>query len=257
MKIFIRFLILFFCILIALSPAISQQTKQIAVSKLSENYRKWLLKADSTIVIHNLYLLKIDSALRVLNACSGLLLTGGEDVYPAYYQQVNDTSRCTEMNLRRDSLEMALIQAAIHQKKPILGICRGSQLLNVFSGEKLIVDIPTDFPSAITHQMDDYEKCFHSIKILPNTLLSEICQCDSGIVNSNHHQAVKRTAKLLSLNCFTSDGLIEGIEYNSFNEKPFLLGVQWHPERLDFLNPLSGPIAQAFLNACRIVRIDF
>ncbi|MEI7980968.1 MAG: gamma-glutamyl-gamma-aminobutyrate hydrolase family protein, partial [Bacteroidota bacterium] len=93
---------------------------QIGISKASENYIRWLKRADTTVRTVDLYALPIDSAMNILKKCSALLLTGGEDVYPGWYGKENDTSRCTEMNRHRDSLDMALISVALERKMPVI-----------------------------------------------------------------------------------------------------------------------------------------
>jgi len=182
-----------------------------------------------------------------LNGCSGLLLSGGEDVYPAWYGKEFDTSRCTEMNRRRDSLEMALIGKALEKKMPVFGVCRGEQILNVYLGGKLLIDLPTDYKGDIHHQCGDYLKCFHSVKVVPNTLLHRISGVDSSVVTTNHHQAVDILSPLLTSNANSNNQLVEGIEWLNPEGKSFLIGVQWHPERMDEKNPLSGALAKEFI----------
>jgi len=224
---------------------------RIGISKATPNYERWIKQADSTIVLINLYTLPIDSAVLALNECDGLLLTGGEDVYPAWYGKEADTARCTEMNQRRDSLDIALIAKALDSKMPIVGICRGNQILNVYLGGKLIIDIPQDHPSDIIHQCDDWEHCFHNINVIKNTQLSKISQCDSAVVTTNHHQAVEQLSPLLIANALAGDNLIEGIEWQHPEGKSFLIGVQWHPERMEKDNPLSGPLADEFIRQAK------
>jgi len=98
---------------------------RIAVTKASSNYINWLKKGDSTLVIVNMYPLDRDSALKELDRCSGLLVTGGEDVQPEYYGKESEKHLCTETDPPRDTLEMALIRKAFELKMPVLGICRG------------------------------------------------------------------------------------------------------------------------------------
>jgi putative glutamine amidotransferase len=220
---------------------------KIGISKASPNYIHWLKQADSTVILVNLYNLPIDSAVMELSECDGLLLTGGEDVYPAWYGKEPDTMRCIEMNPHRDSLDIALIAKALELKMPVFGICRGHQILNVYLGGKLIIDIPEDYPSAITHQCEDYLHCFHNVNIIPNTLLSSLSKCDSFSVTTNHHQAIDQLSPLLTVNARANDNLIEGIEWQHRDGKSFLMGVQWHPERMEKANPLSGQLADEFI----------
>ena len=224
---------------------------RIAISKASPNYVNWLKGVDSTIEIVNLYPMPLDSAILALDHCSGLLLSGGEDVYPGIYGMESDTARGTEINRHRDSLEIAMIARAFDSGLPIMGICRGNQILNVYLGGSLVIDIPSDFGTSVAHQCVDWEHCFHEVYPVKGSLLANISGVDSGLVTTNHHQAVRILAKGLRANVFSGDSLTEGIEWADTTGKPFLLGVQWHPERMDAENPLSGPIARKFVEACR------
>lgn len=225
---------------------------KIAISYISgkpetNNYLKWLgrIAPDAELVL--MHELSEDSVEMIFKQCYGLLLTGGEDVYPGRYGKEYDTVRCGDINPKRDSLEFRLIELAMKRKVPVLGICRGQQILNVALGGTLYVDIPTDLSSTITHQQEDWKNCYHSVLVLPNSLLSSISGVEKGIVNSNHHQAVDRLAEGLRVLAVAEDGLIESIAWSDSLRKPFLLGVQWHPERMDTLSPLSVPIAERFL----------
>lgn len=231
------------------------QTKilKIAISKAVPeenyiNYINWLKTADSTVICLDMYHLEIDSALKLFKECDGLLLTGGTDIYPGKYGKESDTARCWKPDFKRDSVEIALIYAALQQEKPILGICRGLQLLNVYLGGSLYIDLPTDLDTIVKHQCSNKYECYHNVTIAQNSLLFEIAGQTSAIANSNHHQGIETLAEPLKGIAFTQDGLIESIQWKNTNRKPFLLGVQWHPERMDFTNPLSGEIAKRYLN---------
>jgi putative glutamine amidotransferase len=224
---------------------------RIAISKASPNYVNWLKQADSTVEIVNLYALPIDSAMMALERCSGLLLSGGEDVYPGIYGMESDTGRCTEMDRHRDSLEIAVIARASDLGLPIMGICRGNQILNVYLGGSLVIDIPQDKGRKVIHQCDDWENCFHTVYTAAGSRLRQISGVDSARVTTNHHQAVNILAKGLRVNAISADSLIEGIEWADTTGKPYLLGVQWHPERMEQGDPLSGPLALRFILECR------
>lgn len=227
---------------------------RIGVSKASQNYINWLKRADSTIATINLYILPLDSALLMLNNCSALLLTGGEDVYPGWYGKESDTGRCTEMNRYRDTLDLALIKRALELKMPVFAVCRGHQILNVALGGKLIIDIPKDFNTAITHQCQDYLHCFHAVSVRQNSLLASITKCETATVTTNHHQAVELLAPGLIANAYSTDDLIEGVEWQDPVNKSFLIGVQWHPERMEKNNPLSGSLSDEFIRQAEIYR---
>jgi putative glutamine amidotransferase len=219
---------------------------RIAISSASTNYINWIHRADTSVVVIDFDKMPVDSAIELLESCSGLLLTGGEDVVPAYYGKTADSGRC-ETNPKRDSLEFALIRKAIERGIPILGVCRGQQLLNVAMGGTLIVDIPTDHPSGIAHRCEDYLKCFHHVRVDKSSNLITICGTDTGWVTTNHHQAVEKLAPCFRAVAWADDRIIEAIEYSEKDKKPFLQAVQWHPERMAADNPLSMPLMRAFL----------
>ncbi len=189
-------------------------------------------------------------AVTALEKCSALLLTGGLDVYPGRYGKEYDTSRC-KTDPHRDSVEFALIKKAVKMKLPILGICRGEEILNVAMGGSLIVDIPQDYDTIIKHRCNDHSSCLHEINIIPGTFLFEIGKVYIDTVNSFHHQAVDRLAKYFKVAARSNDGLIEAYEWKNPENKPFLLAVQFHPEQLDTNNKLSTPIATYFINEAK------
>ncbi len=225
----------------------------IAISKAKPdkyygNYPIWVHKANSNVEIINMYELGVDSALQVLDLCDGLLVTGGADVYPGWYGKLVDTARCGSFDLYRDTLEMGLIRKAMELKMPIIGICRGEQIINVTLGGTLIIDIPTDRDTTVKHRQEDWENCFHSVVLAKSSLLHKVCNTNDYKVNSNHHQAVDKIADDLKPSAFADDGIIEAVEWKNPENKSFLLAVQWHPERLDSVNAgLSLPIAREFI----------
>jgi putative glutamine amidotransferase len=229
---------------------------RIAISRGSPeqsyaSYYSWIRALDSTTVCQDLYAMPLDSALIIFRECSGLLLTGGTDVDPALYGKAYDTVRCWPIDYYLDTLEMTLIDSAVAWGMPILGICRGHQMLNVALGGSLIVDIPSDFGTSVLHRCEDVQSCNHSVSVDPGSILEDISGVTTGEVNSSHHQAADEMASRLKAIAFSADGLIEAEGWKNPEEKSFLLGVQWHPERLELSNPLSGHIGERFLEECR------
>ncbi|HTX88424.1 MAG TPA: gamma-glutamyl-gamma-aminobutyrate hydrolase family protein [Bacteroidales bacterium] len=224
---------------------------KIALSKAAPNYIHWIRKADTTVVTMDCYGRKPDSALALLKECSGLVITGGEDVDPVLYGKGSDSILCGTIDHYRDTLELDLIREAVRMNLPLLCICRGEQILNVAFGGDLIADIPTQYGMSVIHKCEDYKNCFHKLKTEPGTLLHSIVGCDSGFVNTNHHQAICNPAPSFRINAWATDGLPEGIEWSDPKGKAFLLGVQWHPERMDTSNCYSGKLIRAFLEQCR------
>ncbi len=217
--------------------------------KAENSYFKWLKNINPEAEYIVMFGLPKDSVEMVFEECSALLLTGGRDVYPGRYGKEYDTVRCGKFDFYRDTLEFKLIELAIEEELPILGVCRGQQILNVALGGTLYVDIPTDINSMVRHRCNDWENCYHQVRVLPNNLLSEISGVSKGKVTSNHHQAIDRLADDFKVLAVSNDGIIESIGWKDTLGKPFLMAVQWHPERMDTLNMLSTPIARKFLEA--------
>lgn len=213
-------------------------------SKNYERYSEWIKKYDTRIETINLYGLPIDSAKRLIQECDGVILSGGPDVNPKYYDKSEDSSLC-EIDEYRDSLEFAIIDRALKSNKPILAICRGLQILNVAQGGSLIADLPTQRPSKVFHQCENSDTCFHFVKFSNSYFLNN---CNNKIckVNTNHHQGIDRLSPDFRAIAYSDDSLIEAFEPNDMLKYNFVLAVQWHPERLN--NPIaSDDIAIQFI----------
>lgn len=182
----------------------------------------------------------------------GLMLAGGNDADPALYHEEPHPA-LGEVSPLRDRLEVLLIPAFLRKEKPIFGICRGIQLLNAALGGSLYQDLPAQFPSGSDHprinhsQPAPYSVPAHSVQIDRASMLYRIIQADELPVNSMHHQAVKATAPGLVPCAVSPDGVIEAVE---LPDKPFVLGVQWHPERLR--DDASQKLFAAFADAARV-----
>lgn len=239
-------------VIISCHPKPENTIIRIAISKEKsdkniQNYSGWLLRYSDDIEWFNLYPLGIDSALKLLETCDGILITGGEDVFPGLYDKTEDTARCGNIDRYRDSLEMAMIGYAFDHDVPLLGVCRGLQIINVALNGSLIVDIPTDFDSSVTHRQLDWPKCFHQVYPVDATHFNVITEGDPGNVASNHHQGIDVLGDGLQISAYASDSLPEAIEWDNRGVKTFLMAVQWHPERMDTLHHLSAPIAKQFI----------
>jgi len=218
-----------------------------AGSEHYNQYANWLKTHNNDIDCIDLYFIDRDRAVSILKECSGLVLTGGPDVHPDFYGKGWDTARCN-IDMIRDTLEFEIIKQALRMKIPILAVCRGEQILNVAMGGTLIVDIPEDFDKDIAHRCEDPTTCYHEVEIMPGTMFEMICGIDSGLVNTNHHQAVDKLAPVFKIAACSHDGLIEAYEWIDPVGKSPLIAVQWHPERLDNDNPLSFNLAEYFLH---------
>lgn len=183
-----------------------------------------------------------EQAVQDALACDGLLLPGGGDMDPKFYGQERIPA-CGEPNLLRDAAEPLLLRTFLAADKPVLGICRGIQVLNAVLGGDLYQDIK---PFEHLPHNGHWAKV-HTVTVRRGTLLSRILGQDTVLVNSQHHQAVDRVAPGFTLAALSEDGIVEAIE------KPdarFCLGVQWHPEWLSDADPAMQGLFDAFVNAC-------
>ena len=183
-----------------------------------------------------------EQAVQDALTCDGLLLPGGGDMDPKFYGQERIPA-CGEPNLLRDAAEPLLLRAFLAADKPVLGICRGIQVMNAVLGGDLYQDIK---PFEHLPHNDHWAKV-HTVTVRRGTLLSRILGQDTVLVNSQHHQAVDRVAPGFTLAALSEDGIVEAIE------KPdagFCLGVQWHPEWLSDADPAMQSLFDAFVNAC-------
>jgi len=176
-----------------------------------------------------------------LLGCDGLLMPGGADIEPARYGQ-ETIKECGKIDLARDAAEWWMLDAFLPTRKPVLGICRGIQILNVFQGGTLHQHIPnhSDFKSRATG-------C-HAVRIQPNTMLAGMLQTKQIKVNSLHHQAVDSLGEDLVVCAVSEDGFVEAVSHKNH---PFFLGVQWHPEHMSRKDPLQQKIFDVFVRKCR------
>lgn len=192
----------------------------------------------------------------IVNLLDGLVLQGGIDVCP-------ETYGCQPMQAEwagdpvRDLYELNLLRGFIEAGKPVLGVCRGAQLINVYFGGTLLQDIPSMHPGAAQHQdLQHYDRLMHEVQFTPHTLLDQLYGNElPHLVTSIHHQCVDRLGDgLVAEARCPQDGVVEAIRHTG---PGFVLGLQWHPEfhlaaadsRQGLLD--SGPIMQAFLQAAR------
>ena len=183
-----------------------------------------------------------EQAVQDALTCDGLLLPGGGDMDPKFYGQERIPA-CGEPNLLRDAAEPLLLRAFLAADKPVLGICRGIQVMNAVLGGDLYQDIK---PFEHLPHNGHWAKV-HTVTVRRGTLLSRILGQDTVLVNSQRRRAVDRVAPGFTLAALSEDGIVEAIE------KPdagFCLGVQWHPEWLSDADPAMQSLFDAFVNAC-------
>lgn len=214
---------------------------------INANYLHRVLKAGAIPVV-----LSMDMDAEQITTCldrlDGLMLSGGNDIDPMIFGEA-PAKGLGQVNPKRDKLEMKLIREAYRRDMPIFAICRGVQSLNVALGGTLYQDLPTmylspDSEPAILHAQTSHERyASHSISLAEGTPLRTLYGEETIGVNSFHHQAIKVLAPHLQVAARATDGVIEAV----FDAgKPFVLGVQWHPERMKE----GAPLFHAFAEAC-------
>jgi len=195
-----------------------------------------------------------------VSRCDGILITGGDDIEPRLYQErvsgkLRKTVDTTPDGGERDLRELILIDEIFRQRKPLLAICRGHQILNIALGGTLVVDIPSQVPGTLGHsRMDKRGEVVHEVQLTRESLLSKITGKRTLGVNSTHHQAVGRVADLLQVTGTSSDGVVESMELKPQAARllPFMLAMQFHPERLADRYPEHRAIFRAFTQACTL-----
>ena len=195
---------------------------------------------------------QLDQAAReaLWQRLDGLMLTGGGDIDPARFGEAPHPS-VSEVSDARDTLELELTERAVTQKRPLLAICRGIQVLNVALGGTLYQDIPSDPGSLIEHsQKERRDRPTHAVKVLgEGTRLEQILGALELEVNSFHHQAVKRLGRGLREVAWAPDGIIEGVELPGTDA--FVVGVQWHPEDLVEHDSAARSLFAALVDAAK------
>jgi putative glutamine amidotransferase len=185
----------------------------------------------------------------------GVVLTGGDDIEPSRYTKDLSPELAKTVGgiePERDAWEQMLVEEIFSQRKPLLGICRGHQMINVALGGTLIVDIPTQVPGALQHkQMEKKSEPVHDISIQPGSLFARITGAEKISVNSTHHQAIGRIADPLYMTAASSDGIVEVSELKDAARLPFFLTVQFHPERLLDRYKTFLKIFESFVDAAR------
>jgi putative glutamine amidotransferase len=211
------------------------------------NYEKWINMERDVEVIK---LSHAENNFKDIEKCDGIILSGGEDVHPRYYNKLEYLEYCHEIDERRDAFEWKVMEYTEKNQLPLLGICRGLQMVNVYFGGTLIPDIPAF--GKFNHSRYAEKDRYHTILVDKDSDLRQIAGLENGEINSAHHQSAELVGKGLVANAISKDGIIEGIELRDKKEKPYLQLVQWHPERMtDLSNPFSKNIKLSFLEATR------
>jgi putative glutamine amidotransferase len=245
--------------LILVTPSIEKRGVEfhdLSVS-LSVKYENAILQAGGIPIITPITTDRVLLA-ETLRRVDGVMLTGGDDINPDLYAKnlpraVRKTVEQTPDGGGRDLLELVLIGEIFRQRKPFLAICRGHQLLNIALGGRLIADIRRQVPGALNHQrMDKAGELVHEAALTAGSLLAKMIGKQVLGVNSSHHQAVVEPAEPLTAVARTRDGIVEAMELKPHAARlmPFLLSVQFHPERLTERHAGHRAIFNRFIQAC-------
>ncbi|MBN8828581.1 MAG: gamma-glutamyl-gamma-aminobutyrate hydrolase family protein [Sphingobacteriia bacterium] len=211
---------------------------------LRTNYLDSIIKHGGIPLLLHYDLNNFDSIISMLN---GLLIPGGNfDINPSFYGE-EISSEKVSLNETRTKFESKTFEFAFKNKLPILGICGGEQLMNVMLGGTLIQHIPDEIHNPINHEQKEPKHIpTHIVKIEPDSLLYKITNQKEFMVNTTHHQAVKKLGNGVKATAFAPDNVIEAIEVDNH---PFCLGVQWHPEYLS--TEADNKIFEYFVNTCK------
>jgi Predicted glutamine amidotransferases len=193
-----------------------------------EQYVRWIRSVDGSVDIQKLSH-ELDNAQEIENL-DGLLLSGG-DVDPRYYGRENHLDKTNGVHEQRDEFEFSVIGRALDADRPILGVCRGMQLMNVYLGGSLTVDLASEGFNDHTSPADD-RGTMHGISVMPHSMLHALTGTTETEVNTFHHQAVEKLGKGLMCSAISPDNVVEAGEWAMKDNMPFLMLVQWHPERL-------------------------
>ena len=240
-----KLLITFICLNI-LSACQKQEKITIILSKASSNYIKWI--EDENVIILDAYTIKNTDSILVV--ADGIILTGGEDINPLEYNDTSNIKVCGKINFSRDTLERKLFDFAFKNKLPLVGVCRGMQMMNVASGGSLYGDIPTEIGTTVVHRnngevMHEIALSCENIKYI--NLIFPLLK-DTFLVNSWHHQGLKDISQNLNVIARSYDGLPEAVVMND-SVHPFMIAVQFHPERLGKDNAIHKQMRSSFFRA--------
>ena len=198
-------------------------------------------------------LLQDQDALRAAyDACAGILIPGGVDMDPTTYGEAPH-AKLGRIDPDRDRVELQLTRWCIEDKKPLLGLCRGLQVINVAQGGTLFQDLEAQLDGAIRHDyFPNYgferDHLSHSVAVDPSSRLHSLVNLDQLPVNSMHHQGVKQLGRGLMACARAADGLIEAVESTNGH---WMVGVQWHPEVFESTDPHTKDLFEGFVEAAR------
>lgn len=190
-----------------------------------------------------------EERLRLLyDRCEAVCLAGGPDVVPALYGEATCEDCAVETAPELDTVDFVLARWALAEGKPLLGICRGMQVLNVALGGTLWQDVGMQVPGALPHWHDERNAVAHPIDVARATRLHDIVRASSALVNSLHHQALRSVAAGLVVTARAPDGVVEAVEHTTHR---FAVALQCHPEELHERHPWASRLFQEFISSAR------
>jgi putative glutamine amidotransferase len=211
------------------------------------NYERWIKNGGNDIAV--VMLKPGEGEDTYVSHCDGVIISGGEDVHPSLYGKPEyiEEYKLNDFNPERDAFELKVLKEAEGNKIPVLGICRGLQISNVYHKGTLIPDLPSN--GKMAHSGAPKTDEVHGVTLTLGSRLYQIIGMEKGEINSHHHQAADKPGKGLIVTALSDDGVMEGMEKAKKHDDEFFLLVQWHPERMDTNNPFSGKLREAFLKA--------
>ncbi|MEA3376138.1 MAG: gamma-glutamyl-gamma-aminobutyrate hydrolase family protein [Chloroflexota bacterium] len=227
----------------------SARPPNVPVFAIARTYVEAVSLAGGTPLIVPPYL-EGDPLRAAFDGIDGLILSGGGDIHPSFFAD-SDRGLLWRVDERRDRGELSLARWALDERRPVLGICRGIQALNVASGGTLIQDIPTQMSSTLSHSSiagRPLPTVAHTVEMQSGSHLSDLLGAGEVDVNSAHHQAVKELGDPLVVVARAPDGVIEALEAPGH---PFCIGVQWHPEVMIESAPIMRRLFEGLIEAAR------
>lgn len=228
--------------LIGVLPNVDGEKK----SKIENTYIR-AIEASGGAAILLPYTANPESIDRFIDLCDGFIFAGGADIEPARYGEEKHP-RCGETTPYRDEVEFLAFEKIMKTEKPIMGICRGSQLINVALGGTLYQDIPSEIKTDLTHKQEHpHSEPAHEANVVSGSLLHSLIGKSRIHINSLHHQAIKELGDGLSPMAVADDGIIEAIVRTG---KRLVWGFQWHPEKTFDNSEDSKAIFKKFIEEC-------
>ncbi|MGH7196124.1 MAG: gamma-glutamyl-gamma-aminobutyrate hydrolase family protein [Candidatus Saccharimonadales bacterium] len=217
-------------------------------------YGQWHIYSDAVIAAGGVPVLipiikNQDTLEELYKNLDGLLFAGGNDIDPRLYGE-EPMTQTVDVSPKRDTSEFNLMRWTLRDKKPILAICRGMQLLNIVCGGTLYQHLASQMPSAEDHELSSHKKnvehITHHLKVDPSSKLAEIIKATTIGANSHHHQAIKEIGAGLKVSAKSEDGMIEAVELSN---APYVIGVQCHPEALQKVEPKWNLLFKSFASS--------